>query len=46
MTVHAFSDEAKAFYEKVGFQVAPLDPPLLMITLADLVDANGTLPAT
>lgn len=46
MTVHALSDEAKAFYEKVGFEVSPLDPHLLMITLADLVDANGTLPTT
>lgn len=46
MTVHALSDEDKRFYEKVGFEPSPLDPHLLMITLADLVDANGALPAT
>ena len=45
MTVHALTDEAKAFYEKVGFEPSPLDPHLLMITLADLIDANGALPA-
>ncbi len=47
MTVHALSDEAKAFYEKVGFDPSPLDPHLLMITLADLMDSVGaTLLAT
>ena len=45
MTVHALTNEAKAFYEKVGFEPSPLDPHLLMITLADLIDANGALPA-
>ena len=45
MTVHALTDEAKVFYEKVGFEPSPLDPHLLMITLADLIDANGALPA-
>jgi len=44
MTVYALSDEAKAFYEKVGFEPSPLDPHLLMITLSDLIDANGALP--
>lgn len=43
MTVHALSDEAKAFYEKVGFESSPLDPYLLMITLADLIDAFRVL---
>ncbi len=33
---HAISDEAKAFYEQVGFSASPLDPMLLMITLNDL----------
>lgn len=42
MTVYAISDEAKAFYEKAGFESSPLDPHLLMITLADLVDAMRT----
>ena len=44
MTVHALSDEAAAFYEKVGFESSPLDSHLLMITLADLVAAGGELP--
>lgn len=38
MTVQALSDEAKVFYEHVGFEPSPLDPRLLMITLADLMD--------
>ncbi len=45
MTVYALSDAAKSFYEKVGFEPSPLDPHLLMITLADLIDANRALPA-
>lgn len=36
MLVHALSDEAKAFYERVGFDPSPLDPMVLMVTLADL----------
>ena len=36
MTVQALSDEAKVFYEHVGFEPSPIDPKLLMITLADL----------
>ncbi len=36
MIVHALSAEAKAFYERVGFDPSPLDPMTLMITLADL----------
>ena len=36
MTVQALSDEAKTFYEHMGFEPSPLDPKLLMITLADL----------
>ena len=39
MTVHALSDEAKAFYEKIGFEPSPIDAHLLMITLPDLIDA-------
>lgn len=45
MTVNALSDPAKAFYENVGFEASPLDPHLLMITLADLVEASAG-PAT
>ena len=39
MLVHALSNEAKAFYEKLGFEPSPLDPMMLMITLADLTAA-------
>ncbi len=41
LTVYALSNEAKLFYEKVGFETSPFDPYLLMITLADLKDAVG-----
>jgi len=34
--VQALSVEAKVFYERVGFAPSPLDPMMLMITLADL----------
>jgi GNAT superfamily N-acetyltransferase len=37
MTVHALTDDAKAFYESVGFDESPLDTHLLMVTLADLL---------
>lgn len=36
MTVQALSEEAKLFYEQLGFEPSPIDPRLLMITLADL----------
>ena len=36
MVVHALSDEAKTFYEAVGFEASPIDAQLLMVTLADL----------
>jgi GNAT superfamily N-acetyltransferase len=36
MTVQALSDDAKVFYEYMGFEASPMDPKLLMITLADL----------
>ncbi|EKT56202.1 GCN5-related N-acetyltransferase [Providencia sneebia DSM 19967] len=36
MIVHALSDDAKRFYEHLGFTASPLDPMMLMITLADL----------
>lgn len=41
MLVQALSNEAKAFYEKLGFEPSPLDPMMLMITLADLIAAAG-----
>jgi len=36
MIVQALSDEARAFYERVGFDPSPLDPMLLMVTLTEL----------
>ena len=36
VVVHAISEEARLFYEKVGFEPSHFDPMLLMITLADL----------
>ena len=36
MTVQALSDDARVFYEHMGFEPSPLDPDLLMMTLADL----------
>ncbi len=33
--VHAISEDAKRFYESCGFDVSPLDPMTLMITVAD-----------
>lgn len=34
--VHALSPQARAFYERVGFEPSPLDPMTLMMNLADL----------
>jgi GNAT superfamily N-acetyltransferase len=36
MLVHALSEGAKSFYERCGFEPSPLDPMVLMVTLADL----------
>lgn len=36
IVVHALSEEAKAFYLAVGFDVSPLQPMTLMATLADV----------
>lgn len=45
MTVNALSDQAKIFYEKIGFEPSPLDTHLLMVTLADLMAVSAG-PAT
>lgn len=37
--VHAISDDARAFYEAVGFLPSPSDPMMLMIGLQDLSNA-------
>jgi predicted N-acetyltransferase YhbS len=34
--VHALSLDAKAFYERIGFEPSPLDPMMLVVTLSDL----------
>lgn len=36
MIVHALSEAARAFYERVGFDPSPLDPMILMATMTDL----------
>ena len=38
LVVQALSDDARTFYERVGFEPSPLDPNFLMITLADLTE--------
>jgi len=38
MTVETLTEQAKTFYEHLGFEPSPLDPKMLMITLADLMD--------
>ena len=40
LVVQALSDDARVFYEKVGFEPSPLDSNLLMIALADLKDCG------
>ncbi|APO72492.1 GCN5-related N-acetyltransferase protein (plasmid) [Rhizobium gallicum] len=37
--VHAISDDARAFYEAVGFLPSPSDPMMLMVGLRDLNNA-------
>jgi GNAT superfamily N-acetyltransferase len=36
IVIHAISEEAKAFYLALGFEVSPLQPMTLMATIADL----------
>lgn len=36
LIVHSLSVEATAFYERLGFELSPLDPTMLVVTLADL----------
>lgn len=36
MLVHAISTDAAAFYQRLGLDPSPLDPMMLMVTLADL----------
>jgi predicted N-acetyltransferase YhbS len=41
VTVHALTDDAKAYYENVGFDPSSIDTHLPMITLADLAACCG-----
>ena len=41
MTVHALSEDAKGFYLRLGLTESPLDPMILMATIADLQSALG-----
>lgn len=43
MIAQALSLEAKAFYERVGFDPSPIDPMTLMITLGDLKSALSAM---
>jgi len=36
MVVHTLSEEAKAFYLRLGLEESPLDPMTLVVTVADL----------
>jgi len=36
LLVHAISEEAKAFYLRLGLEPSPLEPMTLMTTVADL----------
>lgn len=36
MVVQALTDEARAFYQRLGFEPSPIESMLLMVTLADL----------
>lgn len=41
VVIHAPTDDAKRFYEHISFVPSPLDPMMLMVTLADLQLAMG-----
>ncbi|MGH7076855.1 MAG: GNAT family N-acetyltransferase [Acetobacteraceae bacterium] len=36
IVVHAISDQAKAFYQSLGFDPSPCEPMTLMVTLGDI----------
>ncbi len=36
LLIHALSDDAAAFYQRLGLDRSPIDPMILMVTLADL----------
>lgn len=38
IVVHAISEQAKSFYQALGFESSPIEPMTLMVTLSDLRD--------
>jgi predicted N-acetyltransferase YhbS len=36
IVVHAISDQAKTFYQALGFDPSPAEPMTMMVTLADI----------
>jgi hypothetical protein len=44
MLLHAMSDDAKHFYTRAGFHECPIDPMMMMITLAE-VEKNLSPPS-
>ncbi len=40
LIVHALSEDAAAFYRRLGFDASPLNPMILMVTLADVRAAS------
>jgi hypothetical protein len=36
IVVHAISNQARAFYQALGFDWSPVEPMTLMVTLADV----------
>ena len=41
LLVHAISDEAKTFYQRLGLDPSPIEPMTLMVTVADLKAGLG-----
>jgi GNAT superfamily N-acetyltransferase len=39
--IHAISEEAKRFYERYGFVASPVDPPTVMISVAEAARIIG-----
>jgi GNAT superfamily N-acetyltransferase len=41
IVVHAISEQAKTFYQALGFDPSPAEPMTLMVTLADIRSLSG-----
>jgi GNAT superfamily N-acetyltransferase len=44
LVVHALSDQARAFYLALGLEASPVNPMILMATLADLAAREPIAP--